>query len=132
MSGTDPFEEMERLFEQFSEFGGAGRDIEVDVLEEDDAYVVVADLPGYDTDDIDVQLSDDRHLQVSADRDEDELLEEGDVVRRERRHTHVSRTVSLPGAVDGTDTEASYENGVLTVRMGKEDATDEGTDIPVS
>ncbi|MFT4923485.1 MAG: HSP20 family protein [Haloarculaceae archaeon] len=132
MSGTDPFEEMERLFEQFSDFGGASSDIEVDVLDDDDAYVVVADLPGYDTDDIDVQLSDDRHLQVSADRDEEEILEEGDVVRRERRHTHVSRTVPLPGAVEGTDTEASYENGVLTVRLGKQAATDEGTDIPVN
>jgi HSP20 family protein len=129
---TDPFEEMERLFDQFTEFGGAVGDVAVDVVDEGDAFVVVADLPGYGTDDIDVQLQDDRRLDVTATRDTDRAADEDDYVRRERGRQRVDRSVALPEPVDEGATEASHENGVLTVRLGKQAAGDEGTDIPVN
>ena len=130
---TDPFDEMERLFDQLTEFGSAvGGDVPVDVIDEGDAFVVVADLPGYGTEDIDVQLQDDRRLTVAATRETDRAAEEGDYVRRERGRQRVDRSVTLPEPVDEAATEASYENGVLTVRLGKQAAGGEGTDIPVS
>lgn len=129
---TDPFEEMERLFDQFTEFGGAVADVAVDVVDEGEAFAVVADLPGYGTDDIDVQLQDERRLNVAATRETDRAADRGDYVRRERGRQRVDRSVTLPEPVDESETEASYENGVLTVRLGKQTAGDEGTDIPVS
>ncbi len=129
---TDPFDEMERFFDQFAQFGtAAGSDVPVDVLDEGDAFVVVADLPGYEPEELDVQLQGERRLGVSATRETDRETDEGDYVRRERTQSEASRTVSLPEPVDGGSTEASYDDGVLRVRLGKRTAS-EGTDIPVN
>lgn len=134
MSGsTDPFDEMERLFDQLTEFGTApSSDIPVDVVDEGEVFVVVADLPGYRTGDIEVQLQGERHLALSATRETDHETDQGEFVRRERTVERTSRTVRLPEPVDEESTEASYDNGVLTVRLGKRTTTGEGTDIPVN
>lgn len=130
---TDPFDDVEKLFDQLTQFGTVtGGDVPVDIKDEGDAFVVVADLPGYDTDDIDVQLEDEYNLSITATREHSETVEEADYVRQERHSERVSRTVSLPAAVDARSAEASHENGVLTVRLDKETTTDEGTDIPVN
>lgn len=130
MSGTDddsdddPFAELDRLFDRLSEGftpGGlsALAPVSVDVVETADEVIVTADLPGYDVADIDVTV-DDRTLTIEADRDEAEAATEGRYVRRERRHSQVHRRVSLPAEVDETGATASYETGVLTVRLPTE------------
>jgi HSP20 family protein len=136
----NPFDEIERVFDRMSSqfeplegdlFEGT---VAVDVEDAGDAYVVTADLPGYEREDVDVQLTG-RRLTLSAERDEsaaDESgTEDGRYIRRERHHRSVSRTVRLPDAVDETGTEAQYNNGVLTVTLPKADVTD-GHDIPVN
>jgi HSP20 family protein len=131
----DPFSEIEQLFDQFAELGGAtasGTSAPVDIADTGDTFVVTVDLPGFESDDIDVQLDDERTLRVSGQRETDDHIEDSTVVKRERHSRQVSRTLTLPDAVDMDQTEASYENGVLTVRLGKETAGDEGTDIPVN
>lgn len=137
---SNPFEELERLMDRLNrqfdtDLGGVedldrmGGGIAVDVRDAGDEYVVSADLPGFDTDDIEVELHDD-HLDVTADHEED-TAEEGDTyVRRERRHRSVARTVSLPGPVDEERVDASYKNGVLTVTLPKAEP-DEGHSIEV-
>ena len=132
----NPFDEMERAFERM------GKQLEgltpqmgvetilVDVADDGDAYVVTADLPGFDRSDIEVKLAD-RRLELSAEH-ETEMEDEGpDYVRRERRRGSVRRSVHLPGRVEAEGTEANYENGVLTVTLPKHEA-DSGTDIPVN
>jgi len=130
MSRNDPFGEIERLFDQFGlDVEGGG--VAVDVLDAGDAIEVTADLPGYETDDIDVQLREGRRLTVIAEAESESEREEGQFVTRERRRQSVSRTVRLPEPVDEAGTEATYTNGVLTVRLPKRERS-EGTDIPVS
>ena len=123
----DPFEDIERLFDQFTRFGPS--EIPVDVVDSGEEFVVVADLPGHDAAGIDVELHDDDRLRIAA--AERETDAEGTAVRRERRQEAVERTVRLPGPVDAADTSAGYEDGVLTVRLGKRAAETGGTDIPV-
>jgi len=130
MSRNDPFGEIERLFDQFGlDLEGGG--VAVDVFDAGDAVEVTADLPGYETDDIDVQLQDGRRLTITAEAKSESEREEGRYVTRERRRQSTSRTVRLPEAVDESGTEATYTNGVLTVRLPKAEHG-EGTDIPVS
>jgi len=129
---TDPFDDIEELFDRLSQFGtAAGGDVPVDVKDEGDAFVVVADLPGYGADDIDVQLDDEYTLSIAATRTDGESVETEEYVRQERHTERVGRTVTLPGAVDAESTEASHDNGVLTVRLGKATGDDAGTDIEV-
>ena len=128
---TDPFGEIEKVFEQFSELGGPlGGDVPVDVVDTGDEIVVHADLPGRNPDHISVQLTENETLEIEAQRDEHTA--EGRYVTRERSQEQASRSVSLPAAVDEGETEASYDRGVLTVRLQKLRGEAEGTDIPVN
>jgi len=127
----DPFGQIERVFDQFADVALSGGAIAVDVLERDDELQVTADLPGYDSADIDVRLREGHQLEISAERTEESETTEGTVHRQERRREAVSRTVTLPVPVDESGTEASYSNGVLTVILPKHGGDDEGTNIPV-
>jgi HSP20 family protein len=126
----DPFGEIEELFDQFTEFGSAlSGEVPVDVLDRDDEVVVLADLPGRDPDSIEVRLENERSLELEAPAPTDEM--EGRYVVRGRPRSDVSRSVHLPAPVDENATEARYEQGVLTVRLGKPTGGD-GTEIPVN
>lgn len=131
MSNEDPFDQIERVFEQLGGVAHAAEGPAVDVVERDDEIEVTADLPGYDTADIDVQLHDDDRLEITATRATESERTEGTVHRSERREESVSRTLTLPAPVDPDGTEAAYTNGVLTVRLPKRAAGD-GTSIDVS
>jgi HSP20 family protein len=135
MSDRDPFSEIERAFDMLGEqFGVDVGAVPVDVVDEGDAFVVHADLPGYDSDDIDVQLVEERDLTISAASSQERDSTDGQYVQRERRQQSLSRSVHLPEAVDEGETTASYDSGVLTVRLGKvrHSEDDDGTDIPVN
>lgn len=128
-SRRNPFDELERLFEQmnrnFTPFETSlDRGVPVDVVSTDDEYVVTADLPGYEKDELDVRLSGDT-LTVGAKREIEREEESGEYVRRERSAERVSRTVRLPEPVDEESTSAAYNNGVLTVTLQKT-APDQG------
>ncbi|WP_336136515.1 Hsp20/alpha crystallin family protein [Natronomonas amylolytica] len=139
----NPFDEIERMFDRMSnrlepfDEGAFQGSVAVDVKETDDAYTVTADLPGFDRDDIDVELAGDR-LTLSAthttetEREEGESDDGGHYLRRERRQQSVSRSVRLPEPVDEGATEAAYRNGVLTVTLPKEAGGDSGHDIPIN
>jgi len=153
MNRTNPFDEIEQFFGR-APFGGDrawGRTVrttDIDVAEYDDEFVVMADLPGYDREDIDVR-ADDGRLTISAERDTahgHEDAEQGDddaehghedagrrYLRRERRHESVTRSVDLPGSVIKSEATATFQNGVLTVTLPKEmhGETDDGHRIDV-
>jgi len=139
-SRSNPFDDIERMFDRLSdqfagidpgELGGRLGGIAVDVRDEDDAVVVVADLPGYDTDEIAVTLEDERTLHIDAERESEVEEEEGVYVRRERTHESIERTISLPEAVEDGATSAGYENGVLTVTLPKQTPDEDSRSIPV-
>lgn len=82
MAQPNPFEDVEKLLErldrQFENGGVTGRrEVAVDVAERDGEFVVVADLPGYDRDDIDVSLAD-RTLTISTERTEERDASDAD------------------------------------------------------
>lgn len=157
MSGrSNPFDEMERFFERLSDrFDEMGQQFEgplpsrgdapmslpglaggataVDVVDEGDAFVVVADLPGFERDDVDLQLRDDRlRLEASREHDEETATEtaDGRYVRRERARQSVARTVRLPEPVAADGVSATLTNGVLRVTLPKAER-DEGHRIEV-
>jgi HSP20 family protein len=90
----------------------------LDAVENDDAFVISASLPGIGPDDIDVTLED-NVLTIKAETNADETVKEGDYRLRERRFGAFSRSVRLPGDVDAEGVEASYEHGVLNLVVPK-------------
>ena len=135
-------------------FPGA-RDVDVDVIEDDESITVVADLPGFDADDVDVELRDDA-LVIAGSREESadfDVADAGDEVgevvtadadaagdeaddtdaaddevryhRRERRLRSVSRRVPIPEPVEADAATASFDAGVLTVTLPKRSPDDD-------
>ena len=130
MSGqSTPFGDLERLFDEFTTLAPSDRTPAVDVVDTDDSVLVFADMPGRDVETIEVNLEKNRRLTINADGRETES--EGRYVTRERSKKAISRTVSLPAMVDDEEPTASYDDGVLRVALPKQEATGNGTNIPV-
>jgi HSP20 family protein len=89
---------------------------DVDVEEQDDAYVLEAELPGVDRKDVNVELVG-NELTVTGELKERER--KGVLRRRMRRVGRFELHVVLPDRVDADGIQAELENGVLTVRIPK-------------
>lgn len=102
----------------------------VDVCEDLDDVFVVADLPGVEQENIAVWLLKPTELRVSGVRcsERAETAEGGKVMRRERTCGLMNRVVMLPSAATAEGSMASFENGVLKVRLRK---AERGERIPI-
>jgi HSP20 family protein len=93
--------------------------IKVDVIEDDKAYTVHAEIPGVKKEGIHVTI-DGGQLAISAEiKNEKEVREGSRVLRNERYYGKVSRSFSLGQDVDENAAEAKYDSGVLELRLPK-------------
>ncbi|MGW3404039.1 Hsp20/alpha crystallin family protein, partial [Streptomyces zhihengii] len=92
--------------------GGAAHSIPVEVTSGDGGYVLRAELPGMGPDDVTVTV-DENLLTVSAEHTESEE----DKDHSEFRYGSFRRTVRLPATIPAEDVDASYQDGILTVRV---------------
>lgn len=98
--------------------GGRMRTIDVDMYENDDEFVVKAELPGLSTDDVDINISGNT-LTLQGEFQAEEEGERDNVRFRERRYGSFRRSFSLPTYVDADQAEAEFTDGVLTVHLPK-------------
>lgn len=89
-----------------------------DLRETEDEYILEADLPGCDKNNIEIRYED-GNLTVSAKQKEEREEKAENYLRRERRQGKFCRTIPVPENVDDEKINASFENGVLTVVMPK-------------
>ena len=124
----DPFDEFGRMFPAFFDDGGLEKSFagfNTDVMEKDGNYVLQAELPGFNKEDIHVDLKDDI-LTVSATH-KDEKKEEDEktrYIRKERHSASYSRSFRVAN-VTHEDIRASYKNGILEVTFPKRDSLPE-------
>jgi HSP20 family protein len=90
----------------------------VDLVEAEGSYLLHADLPGVKPEDVTVELEDDV-LTIAGHREAKSDSERGSVHRRERAYGTFSRTLTLPAGIDPESIEASFDQGVLEVRIPK-------------
>jgi HSP20 family protein len=89
----------------------------VNLWENEKGLVLTAEIPGVDAAGLDVSLEKDS-LTISGERAGNPAgNNEEDFVRRERWYQPFKRTVELPFDVDPEKCDATYEKGVLTVRL---------------
>lgn len=86
--------------------------------------VLELEAPGLEKDDIHVDIHED-YIAISGEKRINRELREGDCLRLERAYGCFQRNIALPVAVDASQTRASYDKGVLTVRM-REQAAETG------
>ncbi|MFB6194916.1 MAG: Hsp20/alpha crystallin family protein [Haloplanus sp.] len=139
--GRKPLMELETLLDELSErfehermgLGGEIATAAVDIAEWDGEYLVIADIPGFEPEDIDLRVNEDT-LYLSAEHKGEHEPEVETYLKRERARTSVSRTVDLPEPVDEERVSATYDNGVLTVTLPKafEEESDEGHRVEIT
>jgi HSP20 family protein len=91
----------------------------IDVIDQETELSILADIPGFDEDDIEIKLEGDSLQIVASERVRD--LSETETMVGQERPTAVSREIRLPVAVTSEDAEASYEDGVLSVELPKDE-----------
>lgn len=131
----NPFEDLERLFDRMSrQFSDASRGwdtgeglerwwtgtnpLQMDMIDRGEDLVVTVDLPGYERDDVEVYVSN-QTLHIEVEHEEREEMEDHRIIRQERRHRSLSRSMSLPTSVDDEAVSARMKNGVLTITLPK-------------
>lgn len=123
----DPFEKLRDLERQLGQaFTGEEKDEStgngltswrprVDVYEEGEELVFEVDASGIDKDNLDVSIEDNR-LTIRGERRAEHQEEDRDYYRSERVYGTFQRSFALPDSIEQDDVNASYEDGVLTVR----------------
>jgi HSP20 family protein len=93
----------------------------MDVLESDSGYQVVLDLPGVAKEQLDVTVVG-RRVEVSTRPAAAGAEDKPRVLYRERGTSPYARTVVLPEEVDNAQSQARFDNGVLTLTLAKRSA----------
>jgi HSP20 family protein len=125
----DPFREllsirntMDRLFESAlsgtSIWQPVSWDLALDVVETEDEYTVKASLPGINPDDLEITYTNNT-LTIKGEVREEKESEGARYHLRERRYGSFARSITLPAGVEADKIEASYEAGVLKLRLPK-------------
>ncbi len=139
---VNPFEEMERRFDDFfaarqhgwlMPFGGRwpsrgelaapleGRTFKVDVIDRDNEVVVKAELPGVKKEHLDVTVGD-NSITIRATTSYESQEQKENYYRSEIRSGEFMRTVGLPAAVDADKAKAKFSDGVLEMTLPKVEA----------
>jgi HSP20 family molecular chaperone IbpA len=90
----------------------------VDVVERKNDYQVIADLPGCDMNDVDIEVKDGM-LHISASRQQRHEERNDYSHHIERAYGLLKRSVAIPTSAIADAAEASFDNGVLTIQFAK-------------
>ena len=93
--------------------------MKVDIREEDEMYIMEAELPGIKKDQVGLSL-DDEMLTIEVQYDEENEENNKNYLRRERRCGSMTRSFNLAN-VDEEKIEAEMENGILTLKLPKKE-----------
>ncbi len=125
-SPSNMFENMEHMFGELNErFGGdlrpailETRSPAVDLKDEGNKYVLHADLPGMNKENVSIEISDE-YIEISGKREESKEESGEGYVRKERGSMRFYRRLPLPEDASPDDVKARLDNGVLELTIGK-------------
>ena len=128
----DPFADMRRLSSFMDEVFNDNhvlRYSDMDVIENENEYVIQLDIPGFTNEEIVVEVSNDEVL-ISAEKKIIERNDENDNIEvlpnylyRARRNSNVKRRYSLRSPIDSKNSNVELRNGVLTVTLKKSESS---------
>jgi HSP20 family molecular chaperone IbpA len=116
-------------FDLFNDFFGGddfftGREsaiMKTDIKEKKDSYIIEMDLPGYEKENINLELKD-GYLNVSAKVEKEEKSDENEkFVHKERFYGHCARSFYVGEQITEEDIKAEFKNGTLKVCVPKKE-----------
>ena len=125
----NPWQELNRLRDEFDRVwplravthSSRKRFPQLNAWEGKETFVITAELPGLDLENIDIAVKSDS-LTISGRRESEELGEGENNLRQERWSEAFDRTVEFPFEVDPQKADATYERGVLTITLHRPEA----------
>jgi HSP20 family protein len=119
----DPFGDLDDLFKGFMlrpvRMEQQAPQIKMDVKEDDNAYMVHAEIPGVKKEDIKVDVNGNM-VSISAEVKQEKEEKKGErVIRSERYYGSVARSFTLAHDVDDSRAQAKYSDGVLELTLPK-------------
>lgn len=118
----DLFDDM--FNDSFLMSGNSSRLMKTDIKEKDKEYVIEMDLPGYEKENIKINVAD-GYLTVHAVSSKNSSeKEEGKFVRKERYLGECSRSFYIGDDVNEDSIKASFKNGILKVEIPKKEAVE--------
>ncbi|MFX1295038.1 MAG: Hsp20/alpha crystallin family protein [Promethearchaeota archaeon] len=92
----------------------------LDIKEEETHYEIMAELPGYNKDEVNIEIKDDL-LTISTEHKEEKEEEQEGYIYMERLHKSFSRAFRIPKYIKSEDIKAKMENGLLTLTIPKKE-----------
>ncbi len=112
---------MNRFFDMDTEQLPSG--FPLDVIENDQEYIVKASVAGFDPEKIEITY-DDNTLSIKGEvEEENKESEQGKYHIRERSYGSFYRSISMPGVIDAEQISAETDNGILVVHLPKKPET---------
>ena len=102
---------------------GESKVMRTDIKEKKDKYLIDIDLPGYEKENIKLEVEDGYllvHATMNSDKEE---KEEGKYVRKERYMGSCSRSFYVGEDIESEDIKASFKNGILKIEIPKKEET---------
>ncbi len=90
----------------------------VDMEENQEEYIIKAEIPGIKKEDIKISMADNK-VMIGGEITEEKDIQEKNYYLRERARGKFSRGFTLPTPIDSNKSEAVYKDGVLTLRLPK-------------
>jgi HSP20 family protein len=90
----------------------------VDILENEDSFEIHAELPGVKQDEVKITLEN-NVLTLSGEKKQEVKEDKDNYCRVERSYGRFERSFSLPNSVKAENVHASFEDGVLKIRLPK-------------
>ena len=125
----DTFDKMfEDAFKNFWGGNELGRyeAFRTDVIDQGDNYLLQAELPGFNKEDIHIDLKNDLLTISASHKEEKDEEEKNKYIRKERYYSSYSRSFRVDN-VDTGDIDASYTNGILEVSFPKKNLESKDT-----
>ena len=121
--GMSLFDDMNSMFDTpFFRSAQTEPAMKTDIKEKDGLYLMTMDLPGFDKDNIKIELKD-GYLTVTAEQNEEKEEneeEKGGYIVRERNYGSCSRSFYVGDHVTENDVKAAYKDGALHLSFPKE------------
>ena len=94
--------------------------MKTDIKEKKDRYEIMMDLPGYEKDNISLELNN-GYLEISAKVEKEDNADEEKFVRRERFYGECARSFYVGDNITEEDINAEFKNGILKVEIPKKE-----------
>lgn len=122
-------ENFERMYEMFPSYMRQfPKDISCDLVDRGDRYVLTADLPGIQEEDIKVNVTG-RQVEISAEHKDTSEEKSKDYIKNERSVLKYRRILTVPERVAESDITAKMNNGTLTVELPKKSSVKKETKV---